>query len=224
MIRLLSLGLAASAALILTPLMNAENTPTTKRVALVIDDGPIPAHNAKLLALLARDHVHVTFSHVGQNVVAHPGLAKAAAEAGHEIINHSYTHPHLKTLSDAEIERQAADTSAAITKATGKAPTWFWSPFLEHDDRVDADVRRATGLEHFPFTKYHFIGSKDWEAGTTAEQFRANSTTGIVDGTVILMHEWPEVTLANLDWVIAELRKQGAVFVTFSELAGRGKP
>jgi peptidoglycan/xylan/chitin deacetylase (PgdA/CDA1 family) len=216
MIRLLSLGLAA---LILAPLVNAETTTPTKRVALVIDDGPIPAHNARLLALLARDHVHVTFSHVGQNVVAHPELAKAAAEAGHEIINHSYTHPHLKTLTDAEIERQAADTSAAIKQATGRAPAWFWSPFLEHDDRVDAAVRRAMGLEHFPLSKFHFIGSKDWEAGTTAEQFRANSTTGIVDGTVILMHEWPEVTLANLDWVIAELRKQGVVFVTFSELA-----
>lgn len=190
-----------------------------KRVALVIDDGPDPKQNAAMLALLAREHVRVTFSHIGKNVVAHPELAKAAAAAGHEIINHSFTHPHLKTLAEPEIEREAADTSAAIQKATGRRPAWFWSPYLEHDERVDAAVRRATGLEHFPFTKFHFIGSLDWVATTPPEKFLQLSTTGIVDGTVILMHEWPAVTLAQLPDVIAELRKQGATFVTFSELA-----
>lgn len=199
-------------------LARASDAPAPKRVALVIDDGPIPAHNAAILALLAKEHVHVTFSHVGQNVVAHPDLAKAAAAGGHEIVNHSYTHPHLKTMSDAAIEKEIADTSKAIRDAAGKGPAWFWAPFLEHDERVDAAVRRA-GLEHFPLGRFHFIGSQDWEAATTAEQFRTNSTTGIVDGTVILMHEWPEVTLANLSTVISDLRKQGVVFVTFSELA-----
>lgn len=199
--------------------LGAAESPARKRMAIVIDDGPVPAHNAKLLELLAREHVRVTFSHVGKNVVAYPELTHNTAKAGHEIANHSFTHPHLKPMADADIEREVADTSAAIKKATGRAPQWFWAPFLEHDDRIDAAVRRATGLEHFPFTKYHFIGSLDWEAGTTAEKFRELCTTGIVDGTVILMHEWPEVTLANLPAVIAELRKQGVEFVTFSELA-----
>ncbi len=199
-----------------------------KRVALVIDDGPDPKQNAALLALLAREQVHVTFSYIGKNVVARPDLAKAAAAAGHEIINHSYTHPHLKTLTDAAIEKEAAATSTAIEKAIGRKPTWFWSPFLEHDERVDAAVRLATGLEHFPFTKFHFIGSLDWEATTPPEKYFQLSTTGIVDGTVILMHEWPTVTLAKLPEVIAELKKQGVEFVTFSELvkpaAPGGKP
>ena len=199
--------------------MGATDQPARKRVAIVIDDGPVPAHNAQLLALLARENIHVTFSHEGRFVVAHPELAKAVDAAGHEIANHSFTHTHLKPMTDADIEREVADTSAAIKQATGRAPKWFWAPFLEHDDRVDAAVRRATGLEHFPFTKFHFIGSLDWEAGTTGEKFRELCTTGIVDGTVILMHEWPEVTLANLPAAIAELKKQGVEFVTFSELA-----
>jgi peptidoglycan/xylan/chitin deacetylase (PgdA/CDA1 family) len=199
--------------------MGAADAPARKRVALVIDDGPVPEQNSAMLALLAREQVHVTFSHVGQNVVAHPDLAKAAAAAGHEIANHSYTHPHLKPMADAAIEQEVAKTQVAIKEATGRGPKWFWAPFLEHDDRVDAAVRRAAGLEHFPFTKYHFIGSLDWEASTTAEKFRELTTTGIVDGTVILMHEWPKVTLATLPEVIVELKKQGVVFVTFSELA-----
>ena len=212
-LRLLALG----AAMLLVASAPAE-TPALKRLALVIDYGPDPKQNAALLELLAREHVSVTFSHIGKNVVANPELAKAAAAAGHEIANHSYTHPHLKQKSDAEIEKEIADTQAAIKQATGRAPAWFWSPFLEHDARVDAAVRRASGLEHFPFNTFHFIGSLDWEATTTGEKFRQLSTTGIVDGTVILMHEWPKVTLENLPAVIAELKKQGVEFVTFSEL------
>ncbi|HVZ63125.1 MAG TPA: polysaccharide deacetylase family protein [Lacunisphaera sp.] len=199
----------------------AADSAAPKRVAIVLDDGPVPEHNAAYRELFAREGIHVTFANVGKNVVAHPDLTRAVVAAGHEVINHSFTHPHLTKLSDAEVEKELADTSAAIKEASGRAPAWFWSPFLEHDARVDALVRNATGLEHFPFTKYHFIGSLDWEAGTTAEKYRELSTTGIVDGTVILMHEWPKVTFENLEWVIHELKKQGVQFVTFSELAAK---
>ncbi len=199
--------------------LQASVEPARKRVAFVLDDGPVPEHNAAFLALFAREHMHVNFSLIGKNVVAHPELARAVAAAGHEINNHSFTHPHLKTMADADIAREAADTEAAIRQATGKEAAWFWSPYLEHDARVDAAVRRATGLEHFPFEHSHFIAALDWDATTTGEKFRALCTTGIVDGTVILIHEWPEVTLANLPAVITELKKQGVEFVTFSELA-----
>ena len=207
--------LTLTAALVLS----AADQPARKRVALVIDDGPIPEHNARFLALLAREHVHVTFSHIGKNDVAHPVMSRAVVAAGHEITNHSFTHPHLNAMAEADVEREVADTQAAVEQATGRKPAWFWAPFLEHNEKVDAAVRKATGLEHFPFTKYHFIGSLDWEAGTPAEKFIQLSTTGIVDGTVILMHEFPQVTLENLPAVITELKKQGVEFVTFSELA-----
>jgi len=199
--------------------LGAAEASARKRVAIVIDDGPVPAHNAAFLELFAREQVRVTFAHLGRNVDAHPELARAVAAAGCEIANHSYTHPHLNPLPDAAVGKEVADTQAAVAKATGKAPVWFWAPFLEHDARVDALVRQVAGLEHFPFTKYHFIASLDWEPATTGEKFRALTTTGIVDGTVILMHEWPEVTLENLPAVIAELKKQNVEFVTFSELA-----
>jgi peptidoglycan/xylan/chitin deacetylase (PgdA/CDA1 family) len=209
--------LCLSVAGILT--LGAADQPARKRVAIVIDDGPNPAQNAAMLALLARERVHVTFSLVGKNVVAYPELARAILAAGHEVANHSYTHPHLKKFTDEAIAQEIADTQAALAKAAGYSPKWFWAPYLEHDDRVDAAVRKASGLEHYPFTKFHFIGSLDWEATTTGEKYFELSTTGIVDGTVILMHEWPKVTLENLPAVITELKKQGAEFVTFSELA-----
>lgn len=213
--RLAPIVLFLAAAMIAT----AAEATARKRVALILDDGPVPAHNATLLELFAREQVRVTFANVGQNVAAHPELTRNSAAAGHEIVNHSYTHPHLKTLADAAVEQEVANTSAAIKAATGRAPAWFWAPYLEHDERVDAAVQRATGLGHFPFNRFHFIVSLDYEKETTADKFRALCTTGIVDGTIILMHEWPEVTFANLGWVITELKKQGVEFVTYSELA-----
>jgi peptidoglycan/xylan/chitin deacetylase (PgdA/CDA1 family) len=217
-LRLMSLVVLSLAAVIN---LAAADAPARKRVAIVMDDGPVPEHNAAYLALFAREGVKITFSHVGKNVVAHPELTKASAAAGQEIANHSYTHPHLMQMTDAEIEKEIADTQAAVKAATGQAPVWFWAPFLEHDDRVDAAVRKASGLEHFPFKKYHFVSTQDWDASTTAEKFRASFTTGIVDGTVVLCHEWPQVTFENLEWVIKELKKQNVEFVTFSELASK---
>jgi peptidoglycan-N-acetylglucosamine deacetylase len=205
--------------LVVAPFVAGADAAARKRVSIIIDDGPVPAQNAAMLELLAREQVRVNFAHVGRNVVAHPALTKNTAAAGHELINHSYTHAHLKALEDAAIEKEIADTQAAVLQATGKAPAWFWAPFLERDARVDAAVKKASGLDHFPYGKFHFIGSRDWEASITAEKFRELTTTGIVDGTVILMHEWPKVTLENLAWVLTELKKQNVEFVTFSELA-----
>ncbi len=191
--------------------------PARKRVAIIIDDGPDPVQSAKYHALFAREGVRVSFAHVGRNVAAHPGLTRAAAEAGHEIVNHSYTHPHFKELADAAIRREVADTQAAVKAATGRAPQWFWAPFGDWDDRIAAAVA-AEGLEHFPVLGFHFLDTRDWDGATTPEQIRTRATRGVRDLTIILCHEWPPKTLVEMPGIIAELKAQGAEFVTFSEL------
>ncbi len=199
----------------------AESPPPRLRVALVIDDGPDPAQCEKILAVLAQEHVRVTFSQIGRNVAAHPDLARAEVAAGHEINNHSYTHPHFKQLDDAAIAHEVSQAQAAIRQATGVSPRWCWTPFLEADDRIAAAIRTA-GVELYPLARFHFIDSRDWAPETTAAIVRQRATTGVTDGTVILCHEWPPHTLAELPAIIAELKRQGAVFVTFSELADGG--
>lgn len=189
-----------------------------KRVAIIIDDGPVAAQSARYHALFAREGVRVSFAHVGRNVRAHPELTRAAAAAGHEIVNHSYTHPHFKQLDDAAIRQEVRDTQAAVREATGRAPGWFWAPFGDWDDRIAAAVR-AEGLEHFPAPRFAFLDTRDWDQATTPEQILERATKGVQDRTVILCHEWPEKTLAQMPAIIAELKRQGVEFVTFSELA-----
>ncbi len=116
-------------------------------------------------------------------------------------------------MADAAIEKEIADTQAAIEAVTGKAPGWFWAPFLEHDERVDAAVRRASGLEH---DARRSAKARRW----TNHRF---GPEGVVAAGALwaVRLQWPKVTSENLEWVIHELRKQGVEFVTFSELAGK---
>lgn len=191
-----------------------------KRVAFVFDDGPTTEQLTAFLDLFAREKIHVNFSFVGKAVDAHPELARSAVERGHEINNHSYTHPHLPKLADAEILEEIQKTSAAIEKATGRPPAWFWAPFLEIDEKVRVQLAKVK-LTAYPYETYNFISSEDWNAAqTTAEMIRQKATTGVVDGTVILFHEWRAETLQQMPAIIAELRRQGCTFMTFTELAG----
>lgn len=114
--------------------------------------------------------------------------------------------------------RKWRDTQAAVARAAGRAPQWFWAPFGDWDDRIEAAVR-AEGLEHYPAGRFHFLDTRDWDQATTPEQVRERATHGVRDRSIILCHEWPQKTLAEMPGIIAELKRQGVEFVTFSELA-----
>lgn len=185
-------------------------------VALVFDDGPFPEHSQKLLALFAKEKVHVTFSFVATNVQAHPETAKAVLAAGHEIDNHSYSHRHPKDLDDAALEQEIVGAQKIITEATGVAPKWYWPPFLETDDRVRAMAAKA-GIQVYSLK--HVVVSQDYDRSVGPEEIKQKATTGVTDGSVILFHEWRDATYEQLPAILAELRRQGCVFMTFSELA-----
>jgi peptidoglycan/xylan/chitin deacetylase (PgdA/CDA1 family) len=196
----------------------AADTVAPKRAAVIIDDGPVPEQLAAFLELFAREQVTVSFAHVGQNVAAHPDLTRKAAEAGHEIVNHSYTHPHFKELDDAAIRKELRDTQAAVRSATGDEPRWFWVPFGDWDDRIAGAVA-AAGMEHYPIQHVRFISSEDWNTATDAATILRRATTGVEDCTVLLFHEWRVETLAQMPAILAKLKEQGCTFLTFSELA-----
>ena len=200
-------------------LTSSATTPAVRRVAFVFDDGPVVEQTQQMLAVLAHANVHVTFSYVGKNVIEHPELARAAAEAGHDIANHSFTHPHLKTLSEEVILKELTDTNAAISKATGRTLQWFWAPFLEMDDRVESAAHSAH-LTPFPYQHFHFVSTEDWNvAATDAAMIRQRATTDIRDNTVVLCHEWRPETLAQLPAILEQLKSEGVVFLTFTEMA-----
>jgi peptidoglycan/xylan/chitin deacetylase (PgdA/CDA1 family) len=185
-------------------------------IAMIFDDGPIPASAEKFMKLFASENIHVTFGSEATNVALHPATAKALIAGGHEIANHSYTHRHPKDLDDATLEHEIVGAQEVIIANTGFTPKWFWPPFLESDDRVRAAAAKAHIQVYVP---HHLVVSEDYNRSVSAEELKRKGTTDVKDGTVILFHEWREETFQQMPAIIAELRRQGCVFLTFSQLA-----
>jgi len=207
---------ACALLLLFAPLPLSATETNSIHVALVFDDGPFPDRTPKLLDLFAKERIRVSFSVVASNVVAHSNIAKAIGAAGHELNNHSYSHRHAKHCTDAELEKEIGGAQKLITDVTGNTPKWYWPPFLEVDDRIRA-AAAAARLEVYSLKQV--IVSQDYDRSVSAEEIKRKATTNVKDGSVILFHEWRDETFEQLPAILAELRRQGCTFLTFTELA-----
>src|SRR5213079_2638593 len=98
-------------------------------VAMTFDDGPSAVLTPKLLDLLAAHHIKATFFVIGENVAEHQEIVARAAKEGHEIGNHSWSHPNFGKMSQESVRSQVQRTDDAIKSATGKRPTLLRPPY-----------------------------------------------------------------------------------------------
>lgn len=104
--------------------------PTGRRaVALTFDDGPNPEETPRILDALAEGGARGTFFVLGERARRHPEIVRAAAEAGHDLGNHTYSHRHLWTLGPQATRREILDGAAAIADAAGSPPRFFRPPW-----------------------------------------------------------------------------------------------
>jgi peptidoglycan/xylan/chitin deacetylase (PgdA/CDA1 family) len=104
-------------------------------IALTIDDGPSPIYTPQILALLARYDITATFCMIGRNAAANPSLVAQVADHGHQIANHTYTHPlNLPKLTPTQISDEINRTAETLTQLSGgtrprlfRAPGGNWS-------------------------------------------------------------------------------------------------
>src|SRR5256714_997577 len=98
-------------------------------VAMTFDDGPSAKLTPKLLDLLAAHHIKATFFLIGENVAENPGIVAREVREGHEIANHSWSHPNLAKMSDVGVRSQLRRTDDAIRSAIGAGPTLLRPPY-----------------------------------------------------------------------------------------------
>src|SRR5947209_14325050 len=98
-------------------------------VAMTFDDGPSAKLTPKLLDLLAAHHIKATFFLIGENVAEHPEIVAREAREGHEVANHSWSHPNLGKMSDDGVRRELRKTDDAIRNAIGIRPTLLRPPY-----------------------------------------------------------------------------------------------
>ncbi|MET8976322.1 polysaccharide deacetylase family protein [Streptomyces sp. NPDC004539] len=180
-----------------------------KCIALTFDDGPAVPETGTLLTHLAQYKARATFFTVGQNVAAHPDLVRAEARAGHEVGNHSWSHPDLTKLTSEQIAYQLNRTSAAIKAATGKEPTVFRPPY----GAVDAHVKAATTLSPVLWD----VDTEDWKYRDATKV--ARTVIGKAErNDVVLMHDIHPTSVAAVPEILRVLTAQGFHFVTVSHL------
>ncbi|WP_431930744.1 polysaccharide deacetylase family protein [Micromonospora sp. RP3T] len=200
-------GLAVTAA----PSMAAA---CTGYVALTFDDGPTPGNTTTLINTLRAAGVRATFFNVGQNAQSNPALVRAQRDAGMWIGNHSWTHPHMTQLSQAQMASEISQTQQTIQQATGTAPKLFRPPYLESNATLRA-VEAQFGLTEINAD----VDSQDWNNAST-DQIVQNAGR-LQAGGSILMHDWPANTIAAIPRIVSDLANRGLCAGMISPATGR---
>ncbi len=170
-------------------------------VGLTFDDGPSPTA-PDLLKALEREGLRATMFNQGNHALARPDLVRAERRAGMWVGNHTFTHPDLTTLDEAQRFQEIASTQWVLRDITHKTPTLFRPPYGSTDDAVRADEDRVGVLEVL-----WTVDSQDWN-GASVDQIVAAAST-LTDGGIILMHDWPPNTVRAIPGIARVLREQG---------------
>lgn len=197
------------------PRPTVELAPSHPWIALTFDDGPHPQLTEKLLNLLAAEHVPATFFVVGKMADRYPYLVQEIAAGGHEVSNHSYTHPRFSSLSPQDALNELSHTRSVIRRLTGKDTTYYRPP----GGHYSMAVARAAAHAGYHMVLWSTL-TKDVE-GASPALIERRILRGAQDGGIVLMHSGMRNTMQALPEVIAALRAQGYQFVTVSTLLGR---
>lgn len=144
----------------------------------------------EMLATLKKYNVTTSFFLEGRWVKENPDLAKMISESGHEIGNHSYTHPDMKKLSASEIKNQIEKTNIVIEATTGKVCKWFGPPSGSYSEEV-IKVADHIGVR----TVLWSVDTIDWQK-PMPETIIQRVAGKIHPGALILMHPTESTTKA----------------------------
>lgn len=182
------------------------------KIAISFDASWGGDNTMKLLDILDEYDVKATFFLVGIWVDKYPELVKAIAEHGHEVQNHSNTHPHMSQLTESQIRTELNDVSDKIEAITGVRPTLFRPPYGDYNNRV-VTVSRAEGYECVQWS----VDSLDWKNRGKDDLIR-RATNNVRSGDIILFHNDSDYIVEALPTVLQAYRDQGLTLVPVGEL------
>ena len=181
-----------------------------KAVALTFDDGPNPNTTPVALELLKKYNAKATFFMVGRSVAGNEDIIKQVVAEGHQIGNHSWSHPLLTKISLEEAKRQINDTTEALKKASGQDVHIMRPPYGGINPTIQAAVDQSFILWD--------IDTLDWKNRNTASIMK--EVRKAQPGSIILMHDIHQTSINALPSVLQYLTEQGFELVTIDELMG----
>lgn len=183
-----------------------------KKIALTMNCAWNADDIDSILDTLSKNKIHITFFMVGDWVDKYPEYVKKISDNGHEIANHSNTHPHVNQLNiDKNIE-QIKLCSEKIEKITGNKTTLYRGPYGEYNDTV---ISAANELKHT--TIQWNLDTLDY-TGLTGEEMWKRLDSKLSNGSIILSHNGTKHTADSLELLLHNIKEKGYEIVTVSEL------
>ena len=195
----------------------APATPTPaaagKTIALTFDDGPGP-YTAQLLDILDQHGAKATFFLIGSKVSAQASVVRNIQARGHQLGNHSWSHPELPKLPIDQVAGEIDRTNDAIKQATGVKPTVMRPPYGAVNGAV-LEQLRLRGMSSILWS----VDTRDW-ADRNSEIVCSRAVAGAHPGAIILMHDIHQTSVNAVPCILSALKQQGYSFVTVQGLIG----
>ena len=187
--------------------------PTTgnKVIALTFDDGPGP-YTAHLLDILDQYGAKATFFLIGSKVSGQASVVRSIHARGHQLGNHSWSHPELPKLSVDQIAGEIDRTNEAIRQATGVKPSILRPPYGAVNGVVLEQIR-TRGMSSILWS----VDTRDW-ADRNSQIVCSRAVAGAHPGAVILMHDIHQTSVNAVPCILSSLKQQGYSFVTIQRL------
>jgi peptidoglycan-N-acetylglucosamine deacetylase len=198
-----------------------------RQLALTFDDGPNDPHTMHLLDVLAKHNARATFFLIGQYVRQRPEIARAVLAAGHEIGNHTFSHPNLILVPGARLRQELEDCRKALEDALGTTTKLFRPPFGGRRPDV---LRTARGMGLNPVM--WSVTGYDWSAKSpdaiVEKVARQVDSRHSPQSEVVLLHDGGHQAFGTDRSFTVEAtrglleRYSGREFVSISDLRGAG--
>ncbi len=197
--------------------------PTTARVvAFTFDDGPHPVYTPQLLDIFRQAGGKATFYMIGQQIDANPATAAAVHAGGHELGNHTLTHPKLTQLAPDAVRAELVQTDERIRSITGTPPRTFRPPFLDVNDEI---LALAAELGYWSIGAVN-LETRDWEQ-PGIDHIVEQTRESVGSGSILVFHDGfgdRSQSVEAVRMLVAELAEQDYRFVTVSELLASASP
>jgi len=184
-------------------------------VALTFDDGPHPVHTPVLLDILARYNVKATFYVIGRSARRYPEILHRMVAEGHEVGNHTWTHPTLSRMGNGSFLREIDRTQEVVWRTVGALPVTMRPPYGAITNRQSHMLSDQRNIPTIMWS----VDPEDWRRpGSTVVS--ARMVRGARPGSVILAHDIHGPTIRAIPAAIEGIISRGLGFTTMSQLLG----
>ena len=188
-------------------------------IAMTFDDGPSAENTPRLLEILKQRNIKATFFLIGQNAAANPDIVRRILAEGHEVGNHSWTHPQLSRLSDDRVTAEITKTQDAVKDVSGYIPTLLRPPYGAITSRQREWIANQFGLNIILWSVDPF----DWKR-PGASVITQRILSQVRPGSIVLSHDIHKQTVDAMPATLDALIAKGYKFVTVSQLIAMNKP